>query len=83
MGRPFLAPPGVPADRLKALRSAFDAAMLDKKLLADAKKRRLDINPMSGKDVAALISKIYTIPKDVVAAAKEPSSGPTKSRPRS
>ena len=71
MGRPFLAPPRVPADRLKALRSAFDAAMLDKKLLADAKKRRLDINPMSGKDVAALINKIYTIPKDVVAAAKE------------
>ncbi len=71
MGRPFLAPPGVPADRIKALRAAFDAAMKDKDLLADAKKRRLDINPMSGKDVALLIKKIYAIPKDVVAAAKE------------
>ena len=71
MGRPFLAPPGVPADRIKALRAAFDAAMKDKDLLADAKKRRLEINPMSGKDVALLINKIYTIPKDVVAAAKE------------
>jgi tripartite-type tricarboxylate transporter receptor subunit TctC len=71
MGRPFLAPPGVPADRLAALQSAFDAAIKDKALLADAKKRKLEINPMSGKEVTALVKKIYAIPKDVVAMAKE------------
>ncbi len=71
MGRPFLAPPGVPADRIKALQSAFDSAMLDKDLLADAKKRRVDINPLSGKGIEKLIKKIYAIPKDVVAAAQE------------
>jgi hypothetical protein len=44
--------------------------MKDKALLADAAKRKLDINPMSGKDIEALINKIYAIPKDVVAAAQ-------------
>ncbi|MBT6801406.1 MAG: hypothetical protein HOA41_07005, partial [Rhodospirillales bacterium] len=71
MGRPFLAPPGVPADRLAALQAAFSAAMVDPKLLADAKKRRVDINPLSGKEIEALITKLYAIPKNVVASAQE------------
>lgn len=71
MGRPFLAPPGVPAERIQALQAAFDATMKDKGLLADAKKRKVEINPLSGKDIDKLIKKIYAIPKDVVAAAKD------------
>jgi tripartite-type tricarboxylate transporter receptor subunit TctC len=71
MGRPFLAPPGVPADRLKALQTAFNAAMTDRGLLTEAKKRKVEIVPMSGKEIEALITKIYAIPKDVVAAAQD------------
>ncbi|MDH3240774.1 MAG: tripartite tricarboxylate transporter substrate-binding protein [Alphaproteobacteria bacterium] len=71
MGRPFLAPPKVPADRLKALQAAFDKSMQDKDLQADAKKIRLEINSMSGKEIEALITKIYSMPKDVVAAAQD------------
>jgi tripartite-type tricarboxylate transporter receptor subunit TctC len=71
MGRPFLAPPRVPTDRIAALQAAFDAAMKDKQLLADAKKRKVEINPMNGKGIEKLIKKIYAIPKDVVAAAQD------------
>lgn len=71
MGRPFLAPPGVPAERIKALQTAFDATMKDKGFLADAKKRKVEINPMGGEEIDALIKKIYAIPKDVVDATKE------------
>ncbi|MDX1484716.1 MAG: hypothetical protein R3229_09560 [Alphaproteobacteria bacterium] len=71
MGRPFLAPPGIPADRLEALQVAFDRSMKDEALLADAKKRKLDIVPMSGKEIEALITKIYAMPKDVVVAAQD------------
>lgn len=69
-GRPFVMPPGVPADRVAALRKAFMAALQDKDLLADAKKQRLDIEPLSGEDVQALVAKVYAMPPKVVADAK-------------
>jgi tripartite-type tricarboxylate transporter receptor subunit TctC len=70
-GRPFVMPPSVPADRVAALRKAFMAALKDKDLLADAAKQRLDIEPLSGEDVQALVEKVYAMPADVVAKAKE------------
>lgn len=70
-GRPFVMPPSVPADRVAALRKAFMSAMKDKDLLADAKKQRLDIEPLSGEDVQALVTKVYSMPAAVVAKAKE------------
>jgi tripartite-type tricarboxylate transporter receptor subunit TctC len=70
-GRPFVMPPGVPADRVAALRNAFMQAMQDPKLLADAKTQRLDISPLSGEDVQALVAKVYSFPKDIVAKAKD------------
>ena len=48
MGRPFLAPPGVPPDRAAALRKAFMDTMTDKEFLADAEKAQMEINPVSG-----------------------------------
>ena len=48
MGRPYLAPPGVPKDRAEALRKAFMDTMKDKEFLADAEKSQLEINPVSG-----------------------------------
>ncbi|HLI20705.1 MAG TPA: hypothetical protein VKV32_06290 [Stellaceae bacterium] len=70
-GRPFVMPPGVPQDRVAALRKAFMEALKDKDLLADAKKQRLDIDPLSGEDVQALVTKVYSFPKDIVAKAKD------------
>ena len=70
-GRPFVLPPDVPQARVDALRKAFMAALRDKDLLADAKKQRLDIDPLSGEDVQALVAKVYGMPANIVAKAKE------------
>lgn len=59
MGRPFIAPQGVPADRLALLRAGFDATMADSDFLADAAKQNMEINPMNGAEMAALISGLY------------------------
>jgi hypothetical protein len=70
MGRPFAAPPGLPADRRQALRIAFDRTVKDADFLAEAGKRKLEINPVSGADIDSLIADIYSTPKDVVAEAR-------------
>jgi tripartite-type tricarboxylate transporter receptor subunit TctC len=71
IGRPFAAPPGIPADRKAALRKAFDATMQDPDLLAEAAKEKVDIAPMSGREVDQLLDKLYAIPPDVVAKASK------------
>ena len=69
MGRPFVAPPGVPADRVAALRKAFMETLTDKEFLADAKKARLEINPADGDKVEELVKEIYATPADVAKQA--------------
>ena len=74
MGRPFLAPPGVPAERLAALRRAFDATMADKAFLAEAEKLKLEITPVTGEAVQGLVAEVYRMPPEVlkkVAAASQ------------
>jgi tripartite-type tricarboxylate transporter receptor subunit TctC len=71
IGRPFIAPQNVPADRIAALRAAFDATMKDPEFLADAEKQRMTVTPLTGGEVEAAIKKLYQTPPDVVAAAKE------------
>ncbi len=66
MAWPVVAPPGVPADRIKALRDAFDATMKDPDFLAEAARQKLIINPVSGEKIAALLDRIYASPKDVL-----------------
>jgi len=66
IGRPFVAPPDMPADRLKMLRDAFMATMKDPEFIADVKKQKLDLEPENGEHLAALIKKIYATPKPVV-----------------
>lgn len=66
MGRPFLAPPGVPADRVKVLRDAFDATMKDKGYLAEAEKQKLEINPVRGVRINQLLDSVYSRPKELV-----------------
>ena len=69
IARPIAAPPGIPADRKAALRAAFDATMKDPMFLADAKRLQLDVRPVAGADVDAMIAELYRTPKDVVAKA--------------
>ena len=69
LARPFVAPPGIPADRKTVLRKAFDETMKDPAFLADAKKTLIDINPVSGPEVDAIVASLYATPKDVVEKA--------------
>lgn len=70
-GRPFIVPPGVPQDRVAALRKAFSATLADKTLLKEAKGERLDIAPISGEEVQALVTKVYAMSPSIIARAKE------------
>jgi tripartite-type tricarboxylate transporter receptor subunit TctC len=71
IGRPFVAPPDLPADRLKMLRDAFNATMKDPDFIADVKKQGLDLEPEDGEHLAALIKKIYATPKPIVDKVSE------------
>lgn len=66
MGRPFLTPPDVPADRVKALRDAFDATMKDKAYLDEAKKQDLEVNPVRGERINRLLDAVYSRPKELL-----------------
>ncbi len=70
MARPFTAPPGIPAERRDALRAAFDATMQDPEFLADAKKRGLEVNPVSGPEIDKLIGDLYATPAEIVAEVR-------------
>jgi tripartite-type tricarboxylate transporter receptor subunit TctC len=65
-GRPIVAPPGVPADRLKLLRDAFDKSVKDPGFVADAKKRRLEVDPTTWQELEALAKEVIDAPPDVV-----------------
>lgn len=71
IARPFAAPPGLPPERLRALRAAFDATMKDPQFLAEAKRLNLEVRPVSGGDVEKLIKELYATPPDVVKLAAQ------------
>jgi tripartite-type tricarboxylate transporter receptor subunit TctC len=71
MARPYVAPPGIPPERLKALRAAFDATMTDPDFLADAQRQDLEVRPVSGAEADALIHEVYASPPEVVKLAIE------------
>jgi len=64
-GRPFFVPPGVPAERVQALRRAFDATMKDKDFLADATKLKLEIDAITGEQAQDLIAKVNRTPAPI------------------
>jgi tripartite-type tricarboxylate transporter receptor subunit TctC len=66
IGRPFIAPPGLPPDRLKMLRDAFDATMTDPEFIAEANLRKLTIDPENGEQLEALIKKTYATPRPII-----------------
>jgi tripartite-type tricarboxylate transporter receptor subunit TctC len=69
MGRPFLAPPGIPPDRAGALRKAFMDTMKDKDFLADAEKGQLEITPVSGEDIQKLVMDIHQTSPEIAKRA--------------
>jgi tripartite-type tricarboxylate transporter receptor subunit TctC len=71
MGRPFMAPPALPADRTAALRGAFDKALKDPDLVKEAATLRLDVNPVSGAEMQERIAAFYKSPDAVVARTRE------------
>lgn len=70
MGRPFFAPPGLPPERVRALRTAFEKTMQDPGFLADRKALNEDVNPTSAEDVEALLRKTFATPRDLVNETK-------------
>jgi tripartite-type tricarboxylate transporter receptor subunit TctC len=70
MGRPFMGPPDVPRERVAALRAAFDASMKDSALLQEAEKQRLEIGPLSGAEMEALVVRLYKAPAPVIERAR-------------
>lgn len=70
IGRSIAAPPGMPKDRIAAMRKAFNALMKDPAFLADAKKRRALIKPTSGEEIQAIVLKALATPKNLVEQAQ-------------
>lgn len=69
MARPFAMPPGTPKDRVEAMRKAFAATLKDPELLKEAKAANLELDPMAGEAMAALMAKVYATPADIVKEA--------------
>ncbi len=69
-GRPYFMAPDVPAERVAAMRKAFAAMLADQALLADAQKVGLDIGPMGGEELQALVARLYAFPPRVIERAK-------------
>jgi tripartite-type tricarboxylate transporter receptor subunit TctC len=71
MGRPFLASPDLPPDRLAALRKAFMDTMRDKEFLADAERGKMEITPVSGEGIQKLVEEVYATPETITRRATE------------
>jgi tripartite-type tricarboxylate transporter receptor subunit TctC len=69
MGRPYLAPPSLPKERVDGLRQAFMDTMKDKEFLAAAEKAQLEITPVTGPDIEKLVKEVYQTPPDIAAKA--------------
>jgi hypothetical protein len=70
LGKPIVAAKAVPPERVEVLRTAFEATMRDPELLADADKMKVDISPRNASEASAIIEEIFSMPRDVVEAAK-------------
>lgn len=71
LGRPIVAPPSLPPDRVKILRDAFMKTMSDRELLEEAKKKNLDITPTTGEELESLAKEVIAQPPEVVERMKK------------
>jgi tripartite-type tricarboxylate transporter receptor subunit TctC len=70
VGRPILTTPNVPADRVAILRAAFNATMTDESYLADSKKAKLDVDPLSGAELQKYVEELVTASPDALSLLK-------------
>lgn len=77
IGYPYMVPDGTPADRVAALRKALATALADPELIADANKQRIEIEPITGETIEAVLRKSFSAPKEVVARLVEASKLPS------
>jgi tripartite-type tricarboxylate transporter receptor subunit TctC len=75
MARPLAAPPEVPPERLAALRAAFDATMKDPRYIEDAERIGLDVSPLGGERIEALIRQVQATPEGVVTRLRDVLAG--------
>ena len=70
LGRPFFTTPDVPADRVAALRRAFEATMKDEAFLKEARQLNLEMNPFGGERAAMIVNSTISVPAELIAKAK-------------
>lgn len=70
IGKSILAPPSMPADRVKLLRAAFDAMVIDREFLADVKQSNAEFDPLSGEKLQAIVEQVARTPESVRARAR-------------
>ena len=70
LGRPFVAPPGLPPERAAALQTAFEAVFRDPDFLAEAKKIGADVELVTGDEVTTLLRQVFAYPKPVIERTK-------------
>jgi tripartite-type tricarboxylate transporter receptor subunit TctC len=70
LGRPFAAPPGTPVEQVRLLRAAFDATMKDPAFLKEAAALNVDVDPMAGGDLEALVKRVLATPPHIIARAR-------------
>ena len=71
LGRSFVAPPGLPAQRVAMLRAAFSSAMQDPELIAEAERVQLDLRPQTGEQVQAFVQRVYSAPREIADRARK------------
>ncbi|HEY2919470.1 MAG TPA: hypothetical protein VGK77_10810, partial [Candidatus Binatia bacterium] len=71
LGRPMVAPPGVPAGRVKILRDAYAKALKDPDLLSEVTKSRLDMEPSTGEEIQNLYKELMSQPREVIERVKK------------
>jgi len=71
LGRPMMATPGVPADRVKILRDAFNATLKDSEFLTDIDKRQFDLDPVPGEELEKIVKDVMSQPPDIVERMKK------------
>ena len=76
LGRPYFMPQGVPAEMVKAMRTAFDETVRDPAFIADARKSLLDVDPISADEMTKIIDDAFKTPKDIIARALPYSGSP-------
>ncbi|HEY6367030.1 MAG TPA: hypothetical protein VI585_19790, partial [Candidatus Binatia bacterium] len=71
INRLYSLPPGTPKDRVKTLQKAFQDTLKDPEFLAEAKKARLDIDPLTGEEIEKAVAQTKSIPPATIAKLKE------------